>query len=387
MRQNTILVLGTNSGQLDLIKYMKSIDWNVVSCSYRQGEIGEAFSDFFYLVDIRDIQAVSDLAVKIKADLVYSVSSDVAMTTAVQVSEKLSLPHFYNSDMIELFNNKQELRKHLNKYDLGKVEFSIITEESNALSWSKYPCIVKPTDSQGQRGVQKVNNAKKLDEAIKIAQEISLSNTTIVEEFLDGVEISCNVLVNKGAIVFDILSERLVYDGKFMGIPKGHLIPCLNVSPQDQEEALNLVHKITKSLNIKNGSLYFQMKVTKTGIKVIEIAPRLDGCHMWRLIENATNNNYLANTVQTLLGKCELSKKVTLKNSEMYELMFQHTPAGRKFFKDDFPIPENVLYHEYRYKDNDEINPINGRLEVVGYYTKTYLVKDRQNYIEESTNE
>lgn len=387
MKQNTILVLGTNSGQLDLIKYMKSIDWNVVSCSFRKDEIGESYSDSFYLVDIRDIEAVSDLAKKINADLVYSVSSDVAMTTAVQVSEKLSLPHFYNSELIALFNNKQDLREHLNKYDLGKVEFSIVRDKSNIPSWSKFPCIVKPTDSQGQRGVQKVNAATELSKAIEVAQEISLSHTSIVEEFLDGVEISCNVLVNKGAIIFDILSERLVYDGKLMGIPRGHLIPCVNVSQKKQEEALSLVHKIVKSLNIQNGSLYFQMKVTKTGIKVIEIAPRLDGCHMWRLIENATDNNYLANTVQTLLHQCKLEEKVTLKDNKMYELMFQHTPAGRKFFRDDFPIPEDTFYHEYRYEDNEEIIPINGRLEVVGYYTKNYLLKDRQDYIEKNVHE
>jgi len=382
MKQNTILILGTNSGQLDLIKYMKSINWYVVSCSYRGGEIGESFSDAFHLIDIKDVEAVKNLALKINADLVYSVSSDVAMTTAVQVSEELSLPHFFNSDLIELFNHKQELRKHLNKYNLGKVEFVITNENSQEINWNHYPCIVKPTDSQGQRGVQKIETSKELSEAINIAQKASLSNTAIIEEYLDGVEVSCNVLVNKGKIVFDILSERLVYDGKYMGIPRGHLIPCVNVTNEEQKEALKLVHDIIKSLEIENGCLYFQMKVTSTGVKVIEIAPRLDGCHMWRLIENSTDQNYLASTVQTLLGSCDLDKKVMLKDKKRYELVFQHTKAGEKFFQKHFPIPENVYYHEYRYEDNDEIIPINGRLEVVGYYTKSYLLADRPEYLE-----
>ena len=382
MKKNTILVLGANAGQLDLIKYMKSIDWNVVVCSFRKGEIGEYYADSFYLVDIRNIEEVTKLAIKINANLVYSVSSDTAITTAIKVSEKLSLPHFFNSKLINLFNNKHDLREYLNSNNLGTVSFNKISEGLEEISWYEFPCIVKPADAQGQRGVQKVESKENLLNAVETAKDISLSKTAIIEEYLDGAEISCNVLVNKGKVIFDILSERVAYSGEYMGIPKAHLIPCINVSKEKQEETLLLVHKIIKSLRIENGSLYFQMKVTSKGVKVIEIAPRLDGCHMWRLILNATDYNYLEHTVETLLGKCSLSHKVKLKDNRLYELVFQHAKSGKKFIKKEYPIPENVYYHEYRYNNGDEIIPINGRLEVVGYYTKNYQLENRPEYIE-----
>ena len=48
--------------------------------------------------------------------------------------------------------------------------------------------------------------------------------------------------------------------------------------------------------------------------------------------------------------------------------MFQQMPPGSSFHKAGFPVPEGALYHEYRYEDGQTVAPINGRLEVVGYY-------------------
>ena len=51
----TILVLGTNAGQADLIRYMKMRDWHVIACAHRAGGPGEALCDKFELVDVRDV--------------------------------------------------------------------------------------------------------------------------------------------------------------------------------------------------------------------------------------------------------------------------------------------------------------------------------------------
>ena len=99
-KQKTILILGCNSGQLDLIKFFKDRDWWVVSCSNRKGEVGEKFSDEFFLVDIVDTEKIENLAKKINADLIYSISSDIAMKSAIFVSEKIGLPHFYSSKFL-----------------------------------------------------------------------------------------------------------------------------------------------------------------------------------------------------------------------------------------------------------------------------------------------
>jgi len=66
--EKIILVLGSNAGQADLIRHMKSLGgWRVISCAHKSGEPGEALSDAFHLVDIRDVDAVAKLAQNVGA--------------------------------------------------------------------------------------------------------------------------------------------------------------------------------------------------------------------------------------------------------------------------------------------------------------------------------
>ena len=369
---NTILILGTNSGQLDLIKTMKELGWYVIGCSNRSDEVGVKYTDKFYEVDICDIEAVSQIAVDNSVDLVYSVSSDTAIKSVVQVSSKLNLPTFYSEDLIRLLDNKQDLRRFLNKAKLSIVNYIEIDKVDESNKWDTFPCIVKPSNAQGQRGVKKVNSAYELKKSVIDAKQFSSNNTAIIEDFLDGVEISCNVLVSDGQIVFDMLSERLIYNDEYFGIPKGHLIPCVNIDEDTKKEAINLVSNVVKALEIKNGPLYFQMKATTNGVKIIEIAPRLDGCHMWRLIKHATNRSFLNETVEVLLNKHKNTQRVELKDNKYYELIFQHSEPSQTFAEEYFPIPTGALYHEYRYSNDDAINIINGKKEVVGYYVAEF---------------
>lgn len=369
---NTILILGTNSGQLDLIKTMKELGWYVIGCSNRSDEVGVKYTDKFYEVDIRDIEAVSKIAADNDVNLVYSVSSDTAIKSVVQVSSKLNLPTFYSEELIRLLDNKQDLRSFLNNVKLSIVNYVEVDDVDDSNKWNTFPCIVKPSNAQGQRGVKKVNSAYELKKSVIDAKQFSSNNTAIIEEFLDGVEISCNVLVSNGQIVFDILSERLLYNDEYFGIPKGHLIPCVNIDADTKKEAIELVSNVVKALKIKNGPLYFQMKATTNGVKIIEIAPRLDGCHMWRLIKHATSRNFLTETVEVLLNKHENAQRVELKDSKYYELIFQHSEPSQTFAEEYFPIPAGSLYHEYRYSNGDSINIINGKKEVVGYYVADF---------------
>jgi len=380
--QSKILVLGTNAGQADLIKHLKQEGFHVEACAHRTGGPGEEFCDAFHLVDIINTEAVINLARDIGADLVYSISSDVAMTTAVNVSEALETPHYFNSGLIDLFNQKPMLRAFLNERNLGHVDYVCATTLADIDNWTAFPCMVKPSDSQGQRGVVRVQHPEDLQDAVSQALKASsVSGTAIIEEFLEGVEVSCNVFMRDGEIIFDVLSERLVHKGDLVGVPRGHLVPCLNVSEEEQAEAIKLVHDILASLGTQDGCLYFQMIITQQGARIIEIAPRLDGCHMWRLIKHATGEDFLATTVSGLMEMEDTALPGTHPAPKgCFELMFQQAGAGEAFRKADFPIPADALYHEYRYQDGDRIHAVNGKLEVVGYYIRQLTALDITNH-------
>ena len=374
----TILVLGTNAGQADLIRHMKARGWRVVGVSPVVGESGQAFCDAVEHVDIVDLDALEAVARRHKVDLVYSISSDIAMKSTIALAERLGLPHFHDSAFFDLLDNKAALRAFLNDRGLSPVPFVQVADPGQAAGWTHYPCIVKPTDAQGQRGVVRVDGPAGLEAAVTQAIALSRGGHAIVEAFLGGVEISCNVMISEGVVRLKVLSERLVHTGLAVGLPRGHLIPAKAVSPADQAAALAQVEAIIAAMNLDAGVLYFQMIVTPDGPRVVEIAPRLDGCHMWRLIKASHGVDLIEMTMDRLTGTRPVATRTTRfdvpgdvpGDVPDMELMFQQQPPGTAFDPAAFPVPAGALYHEYRYAPGEAVRAVNGTLEVVGYYVR-----------------
>jgi predicted ATP-grasp superfamily ATP-dependent carboligase len=322
------------------------------------------------LVDISDLEAVQKLAADIAAELVFSVSSDIAVPAVITVSENLGLPYFFNPEIVRLFDQKHLLRAYLNERNLSRVDCLRAGHPADVVGWAVFPCIVKPADSQGQRGVQKVTRPEDIAGAVVSAIQFSPTKSAIVENYLEGVEMSCNVLVSGGVVVVAELSERLVHGEHLLGVPKGHLIPVVNVSKENCRAADALVREVVSRLNIRDGALYFQMIVTPAGPRIVEIAPRIDGCHMWRLIKAARGFDLIDLTLRCLNGEKLPVVEGRDTGGVVYELQFQQQAPGTVFSKADYPVPPDSIYHEYRYEDGEKIGAINGKLEVVGYYVR-----------------
>ena len=367
------MVLGTNAGQADLIRTLKRMGWNVIGCSRESGEPGQVLCDRFERIDVANLAELEQFARSNQVDLVYSISSDVAIRSATSLAEQLGLPHFFDSRLVELLDNKTALRRHLQTKVQNPVLYVEIDEDLQSLeTWNCYPCVVKPTDAQGQRGVTRIDHPGSLKAAVVAAQGFSRSKQAIVEEYLEGVEVSCNVLVDGGQVILGILSERQVHRDIGFGIPSGHLIPPAHISDSEQRDCEQLVSEIVSALAVERGVLYFQMIVTSAGPRLVELAPRLDGCHMWRLIKAAHHIDLIELVVNALTSNEPVDVSSMRESpTSRFKLEFHQCPPNKTFRTSDFSLPGNICFNEFRYNDGEIVRPINGQLEVVGYYIST----------------
>ncbi len=364
---NKVLILGTNAGQADIIRYFKSIDWEVHACGYKREGVGVGLADYFHLANTINVDEIVDLAKKLEVDLIYSVSSDTNIRTATKASEILHLPVIVGSEIVELFHHKDQLREFLNKTQINEVGFKKITSLEEARTWNIFPCVVKPTDSQGQRGVELVEEKTLFENAVKLALQQSATNTVILEEYLVGVEFGSNVIVQNNKIVASECTERLVHGKDYFGLPKGHTLPPVHISKEEITEAEKIISDLVQALKLEKAVLYVQMVATPKGVKIIEVAPRLDGCHIWRLIKLAKGYD-LCEYAVNLLTNQTIEHTETNTNNELYTLEFHQIKADEVFNESNVPTPPNTLFNEYRYTNGEEVVPINGTLEVVGYY-------------------
>lgn len=296
------LVLGALAGQVDAIAALRARGIETHACGHERKGPGVDAADGFHLADITDPAAVQRLAEELDVDLVYSVGSDIAMPTVVAVSEALGLPHFHGAELTRVLRRKEEIRRVLDNAGLSPVRYAHVGSGERA-AWEVFPCIVKPVDAQGQRGITVVQAAAELPAAVATAQAASTSDDAIIEEYLIGREVSAHVIVEGGVAALVIPTDRYVWEGPLTGVPEAHSMPLRPETASAEAAIHELIDAVVVALGVQDGPLYVQMMVTSAGPRVIEIASRLDGCHLWRMIRESTGYDLLDDVLGRLCGE------------------------------------------------------------------------------------
>jgi len=367
------LVLGTLAGQVDAMEALRGLGWSVHACGHVAHGPGMFAADSFHLVDVVDVDAVADLAAELGVGLVYSVGSDIAMPTVAAVSERLGLPRFHDARTTEVLHRKDLLRAFLAAAGLSPVVHRVARTQDDVAGFGTWPAIVKPTDSQGQRGITVATGEDEAVAALQHALAASRSGTAVVEELLAGPEVSVHVVVVEGQVRFFLPSDRHVWDGPLVGIPAAHTVPSAALDKRAEQEVRDLVDRFVAALGVRNGPLYFQLKLTPAGPRIIEVAPRLDGCHLWRLVHVHTGFDLLTALLRLLTGE-GWADPAPWDDAPSHTLRFHLTPPGVPFRATDHAPPaETACYVEHQVDEGALPRDTNGVVCRVGYE----IVEDR----------
>ncbi len=361
-----ILVLGTGAPQADLMRACRERGLEVWACSYRSGDPGEKEADHFAQINLVDADAVKAFVQANGIDLVSSAGSDVAMPTAFTVSEQLGLPAYCPARTAVICNTKSLMRETFGGDYAWNIPYQTMESADDEIRIS-FPLIMKPVDSQGQRGVFMVKDREELLAHFEESMSHSREKKLILEKFVKGEEISVNTFTVNGKIVFSLPSERIVWEGFTGGLIHRHLLPGKwAAKPEVTEEVQKLVKATLEKLQLKNGPAYFQIMIESGTEKpyLIEVTPRLDGCHMWRLIRFSTGVDLMAMTVDGLLGK--LTDETLSYDVAPYETEFLCSPPGKAFDRAAYGT-EGAEYLEWYYQTGDTVRRMNGYMEKCGY--------------------
>lgn len=358
-----ILVLGIGNAQTDLVKRLSG-RCTLHALSYTLAGRGKKFVDRFQLIDIKNEQAVLKYAKAHNIDVVYSVGSDLAMVTSAWVSHELQLPSFVTPDVARTCNSKNEMRRYFEGMHYN-IPYQIL-EEPDDIDSSIFPCILKPVDSQGQRGIFLVHDKKQLSKRFPQSLKFSQSKKVIAEKYIKGPEVSVNVYLAGGEIQFFVISDRIAWPDLPGGIIHKHRIPSRHASKEVEFRVHQVVSDVVSKIGIKNGPVYFQIKLSEDNEpKLIEVTPRLDGCHMWRLIKYAMRVDLLQTNITHLIDNTFNNPEPEIKEGT-WILEFMCESPGMKLKKDKYHL-DNSVYHEWYYEEGDRVEPMNTYMEKCGY--------------------
>ena len=296
------LVLCGGIPQVELIKNLKARGITTVLADMNEKVAAREYADIFYPISTFDIPALTDVAIKEKVDFLITVCADQVLEVVAEISEKLGLPWYIDAETAHNVSNKAYMKKIFVEAGVPTSKHVIMAELDPAkLEGLEYPLIVKPVDSYSSRGVRKVQSYEELVPAFADAVRISRTDTAVVEEFVEGEEITVDVYVEDGVakILGASVSDKIVGNDKFVINRTRH--PALT-SEKIKQDIADTAQKIATAFGLKNSPMLIQLISNGKRISVLEFCARTGGGIKFRLIKKFCGFDVVDAVVELTLG-------------------------------------------------------------------------------------
>jgi biotin carboxylase len=301
-----ILILGGGVMQLPSVRLARREGWRVAVAALDIGEEVKRLADICEQVDLGDREAVTEAARRIQEhhglDGVFTAGTDFS-TTVAWVAEKLELPGIPFACALAA-TDKSRMREAFDRQGVPSPRFFTVSAEGTAAQQIgangsgdhgtgtggigghrqplppgyRFPLVVKPVDNMGARGVRRVDGEQELRQAVSIALGQSRSRRAIIEEYLDGPELSLDAVVYGSRITVCGVADRHISFPPFF-VEMGHTMPSA-LAPDVLRQAEEVFARGIRALGITEGAAKGDIKITSRGPVVGEIAARLSGGYM-----------------------------------------------------------------------------------------------------------
>jgi biotin carboxylase len=181
--------------------------------------------------------------------------------------------------------DKYATREALQKGDVPSARFALVASEEearHAASRIGYPVIVKPRSLSASFGVSLVGGPDELDAALACAKSNSLTEPwdhqrgIVVEEYLDGPEISVDVVVFRGGVRPVLFAKKIL--GFFPNFEEiGHVVAAPELIVDDPKGVHEILAAAHRAMGIDNAVTHTEIRMTASGPRIIEINGRSGG--------------------------------------------------------------------------------------------------------------
>lgn len=366
-----LMILGASILQLPAILKAKELGLQVIAVDMDKNAIGFKYADICLEISTIDIPKVVSAAKQYNINGIITLASDMPMRTVAAVVKELNIVGVSEETALTATNKvlmRECLLSHnvpvpsffkVNSYD----EYQIVIK--NFINKS----IVKPADNSGSRGVFLINNIndqESIEFAYKYSKKYSRCGEIVVEEYMEGVEVSVETLSIDGIVHTIAITDKLTTGApRFVEI--GHSQPS-RLPEAIKEEIIAVSAAAVKAIGIKEGPSHTEIIVTNDGPKIVEIGARLGGDNITtHLVPLSTGIDMVKCCIEIALGYVPNLKRETIKASA---IRYFSTSAGKITKIDGIEEAkkiEGVKQISFTKNINDTINEINCSSDRIGF--------------------
>jgi biotin carboxylase len=292
-----LLVLGAGPAQLGLLEAAQARGvWTAV-VDRDPAAPGFRLAGRRCILSTEDEPAIERLVGALEIDGIVSPGTDWPVAVAARIARRAGLPHPIAPETAVLATNKLRQRERLDEAGVPQPR-SWVVGGGDELPDVQGPVVVKAPDRQGQKGLTLVTDLAELPGAVETARGAARNGLALVEELVDGPEVTVVGWSADGVFTPLMVTDRLTADPPAFGVALAHVWPSAVPGAGAAETAGAAV----AALGIADGPSYTQLRVGPDGPQVIEVAARLGGGHDAELVEAVTGIDLNGLAIDGALG-------------------------------------------------------------------------------------
>ena len=295
-RLQRLLVVGGGPAQLGLLAAARARGLETVVCDRDESALALRLADRHAVVSTEDEAGIEQVARDEEVAGLIAPGIDWPVAICARVAARLGLPYPLPPEVAERAVSKIAQRERFDEAGVPQPRWELLTEPTTVLD---LPVIVKPPDRQGQVGLSVVSSEEELGPAVAFAAEASRQGGVLVEELVDGPEVTVNAFSVGGDFRALTVTDRVTAEPPAFGVALAHVWP----SEAPVEEAVEAARAAAEALGVREGPTYTQIRFGPDGPRVMELAARLGGGHDAELCEAALGIDLNALALGAALGR------------------------------------------------------------------------------------
>lgn len=303
-----LMILGGSRYALPVIEAAHRLGIYVITCDYLPDNAAHKYSNEYCNVSITDKEATLEAAKKLNIDGITSFACDPGVVTAAYVAEQMGLPNVGPYESVCILQNKNKFRKFLtdNGFTVPTAKgYKNIDEALGDIELFHWPVIVKPTDSAGSKGVNRVDDPADLKRSIEYALSFSGVKEFIIEDFItqNGYSSDTDSFSVDGELKFVSFNRQYFdKDAENPYTPAAYSWPS-SMTREHQAELQGEIQRLIKLLKMRTAVYNIE---TREGIDgrtyIMEVSPRGGGNRLSECLRYATGVNMITNMVKYSVG-------------------------------------------------------------------------------------
>lgn len=301
-----VLVIGGGAYQVPLIRRIRELGHEAYCVDYNPHCPGFAVATDARVINVLDAEACLAYAKELNIDGVMTYGATLTLPTVAYIGERMGLPAL-PLETAEISKSKYKIKQCLADAGLNtKGDFFEICSPDDATKHAfTFPCVIKPSDGSGSKGVSLVYSEPELQAAIDYAFDCARYGEIYAEGLVSGEEYSVEAFVCRGEIyVYAVVKTTFAKEANGT-ISYGHRTPS-GLSFETEHAIEEEVKRAIRALNITMASVNFDVILSSEDGKPyiidcgIRIGQNLIASH---LVPLSCGVSVIDNTIRLALGE------------------------------------------------------------------------------------